>query len=114
VGFRKMFAFSMYSMLVWVLGGLIKAPLVLAKGSADVRTSLAILVPSKPLLSPLVMFLNSIDIFAVWALVTLCFGYGVLSGLGIKKASGIVVGLWAVLIVIIVVFVSLLRRLSGS
>ena len=114
VGFRKMFAFSMYSVFVWVLGGLIKVPLVLAKGSADVRTSLAILAPSKALLSPLVMFLNSFDIFSIWALVTLCFGYGVLSGLGTKKASAIVVGLWAVLVLITVVLASLPRLLSGS
>jgi hypothetical protein len=114
VGFRRMFAFSTYSLFVLALGNLIKAPLVMAKGSADVRTSLAILVPSKPLFSPLVMLLNSFDVFSIWALVTLCFGYGVLSGLGIKKASGIVVGLWVVLVVIIVVLASLPRLLSGS
>jgi hypothetical protein len=99
-GFRRMFAFVSYSTVISALGSIIKVPLILAKGTVDVRTSLAALAPSVDLRSPLAVLLGSFDVFAIWQVVALCFGFSVLSGLGIKKSSGIVVGLWVILVVI--------------
>ena len=100
VGFRRIFAFVCYSAVISAIGSIIKIPLVLAKGSVDVRTSLAALAPSMDLRSPAAVVLGSFDIFAIWQIVAICFGFSVLTGFGIKKSSGIVVGLWAILIVI--------------
>jgi hypothetical protein len=100
IGFRKMFSFMAYSSVIFALGNLIKIPLILAKGSLDVRTSLAAFAPSLDLRSAAAVFLSSFDIFTIWQIVALCFGYTVLSGFTIKKSSLIVVGLWAVLLVI--------------
>lgn len=113
VGFRRLFAFVSYSAVISALGSLIKVPLVLAKGSIDVRTSLAAFAPSMDLRSPAAVLLGSFDIFAIWQVVALCFGFSVLSGFGIKKSSGIVVGLWAVLVVIRI-GLSLLPGLVGG
>jgi len=113
VGFRRMFAFVSYSTVILALGGLIKIPLVLAKGSIDVRTSLAVLAPSVDLRSPVVVVLGSFDIFSIWQVVALCFGFGVLSGFGTKKSAGIVVGLWVILVVLRV-GLSLLPGLVGG
>jgi hypothetical protein len=113
VGFRKMFAFMSYSSVIMALGSLIKVPLVLAKGSIDVRTSLAVFAPSLDLRSPAAVLLSSFDIFSIWQVVALCFGFGVLSGFGIKKSAGIVVGLWVVLLLIRIGF-SMLTGLAGG
>ncbi len=113
VGFRRMFAFVSYSAVISALGSLIKIPLVLAKGSIDVRTSLAAFAPSLDLGSPPAVLLSSFDIFSIWQVVALCFGFSVLSGFSIKKSSGIVVGLWVVLVVI-QIGLSLLPGLLGG
>jgi hypothetical protein len=60
VGFRPMFAFVSYTMMVSAIGGIIKVPLILAKGSLDVRTSLAALAPALSMRSPLFVFLGSL------------------------------------------------------
>lgn len=114
VGFRRMFAFVCYSSVISALGSLVKVPLVLAKGSIDVRTSLAALAPSMDLRSPAAVVLGSFDIFAIWQLVAVCFGFSVLTGLGIKKSSGIIVGLWAILIVIRIGLAMLPGLVGGS
>lgn len=113
VGFRRIFAFVSYSTVISALGSLIKVPLVLAKGSIDVRTSLAAFAPSMDIRSPAAVILGAFDIFSIWQVVALCFGFSVLSGFGIKKSSGIVVGLWAILVVI-QIGLSLLPRLFGG
>jgi hypothetical protein len=113
VAFRKMFSFAAYSTVISALGSLVKIPLVFLKGSVDVRTSLAAFAPSLELRSTLAVFLSSFDIFTIWQVVALCFGYSVLSGLGLKKSSVIVVGLWVVLIVIRL-GLSMLSGLAGG
>jgi hypothetical protein len=114
VGFRRLFSFVSYSSVISALGSLIKVPLVQAKGSIDVRTSLAALAPSLDLRSPLAVVLGSFDIFIIWQVVALCFGFSVLSGFDIKKSSGIVVGLWAILMLIRIGLSSLSGLAGGS
>jgi hypothetical protein len=114
IGFRKMFAFQTHTALIGALGGLVRVPLVLVKHSIDVRTSIGAFAPSVPLRSPLGTLLNSVDVFAVWGLVALIFGFSVLSGLGTKKSAAIVFGLWAVLIALFVVLAVLRSRFVGG
>jgi hypothetical protein len=113
VGFRRMFSFVAYSSVIPALGSLIKIPLIHAKGSIDVRTSLAALAPGIDLRSPLAVVLGSFDIFTIWQVVALCFGFSVLSGFDVKKSSLIVVGLWAILI-LIRIGLSSLSGLAGA
>jgi hypothetical protein len=113
VGFRRMFAFVSYSTVISAFGSLVKVPLVLVKGSIDVRTSLAAFAPSLDLRSPPAVLLSSFDIFSIWQVVALCFGFSVLSGFSIKKSSVIVIGLWAILLVI-KIGLSLLPGLVGG
>jgi hypothetical protein len=96
VGFRRMFSFMSYSSVILALGDIIRIPIMLAKGSIDVRISLAALAPSVGVESPLGTLLNSFDVFSIWMLVAVCAGFSALSGSEIKKASAIVVALWAV------------------
>jgi hypothetical protein len=113
IPFRQMFSFTCYTSVIGVLGAVVKIPLVLMKGTIDVRTSLAAFAPSLSMRSPLAVLLGSFDIFTICQLVAVCFGYSVLSGFSIKKSSGIVVGLWAILVVIRIVL-AMLPGLAGA
>jgi hypothetical protein len=102
VGFRKMFSLMSHAGLIITLGSLVRTPIMMVKQSADVRTSLAALTPSVSVGSPLGTFLNSLDIFSIWAVVAVCVGYSVLSGMSTKKSTIIVVLLWLAGIALVV------------
>ncbi len=114
IGFRKMFALQCHAALIVVAGLLVKVPLILAKNSIDVRTGIAALAPGVPLRSPLGTLLNQLDLFGVWSLVALCFGFSVLTGLSIKKSAGAVFALWAVFVVLMVGLAVLGSKFMGG
>jgi len=60
--------------LVAIPGMLLKAPLMIAKESSDVRTSLAIILPAEDTSSFLFHILSWTDIFAIWMLVVAIIG----------------------------------------
>ncbi len=97
-GFRRMFTFYGYASLVTSLGSLIKIPLVFAKKSIDVRTSLAAFAPGVPFDSPVGILLGSTDIFSIWALVATIIGFNVLTELGMKKSIAVGIGLYALFV----------------
>jgi hypothetical protein len=99
-GFRKMFGFFAYASLIGALGLLVKLPLVFAKESIDVRTSVAAFTPSTPFDSAVGVLLNSLDVFAIWTLAVVVIGYSVLTELSTRKSVAIVVGLWALAVAI--------------
>jgi hypothetical protein len=107
--FRKMFTFNAYAWIILAVGGLVKVPLIFAKKSIDVRTSLAALTPGIKFDSPLGVFLNSIDVFYLWMLVAAIIGYGILSELGSRKSTVIMVVLY-VLFLVFSVGTTLLRK----
>lgn len=101
-GFVKMFSFLTYASLILALGQLVRLPLILVKGSINVRTSVAAFIPSVTVESPLGTFLNSLDIFSIWMLVAVCVGFGVMARISMNKSTAIVVALWAAGIAILV------------
>jgi hypothetical protein len=104
VGFRKMFSLMTSASVILALGQIVRLPLVLAKGSINVRTSVAAFTPSVAIESPLGTLLNSLDVFSIWMLVAVCVGFATLAGINIKKSSMIVVALWAAGIAVLVGF----------
>ncbi len=101
-GFRRTFSLLTHASLIVALGQIVRLPLILVKGSFDVRTSVAAFARSVAVESPLGTLLNSLDIFSVWMLVAVCVGFAVLAGVSIKKSTAIVVGLWAAGIALLV------------
>ena len=101
-GFVKIFSFMTYASLILALGQLVRLPLVLVKGSVNVRTSIAAFTPSVTIESPLGTLLNSLDIFSIWMLIAVCVGFGVLARISINKSAAIVCALWAAGIAILV------------
>jgi len=100
--------------LITALGMLVKLPIVFAKGSIDVRTSLALLAPSTGIRTPLGVLLDSFDIFSIWAVVATVIGFAVLTGFNNKKSALIVVGLWLVYVLIHVGSTALMSGLFGT
>ena len=114
IGFRRMFAFYAYAGLIGTVGVLVKIPLVFAKGSIDVRTSIAAFAPGVALDSPLGVALNMVDVFAIWVLVATCIGYNTLSGLGTRRSVSVVVGLYALWMLISIGLAVMRSSLMGA
>jgi hypothetical protein len=108
-----MLAFYAYASVIGAMGGIIKMPLVLAKESIDVRTSIAAFFPSVPFDSPVGVLLSNFDIFSIWTVVVVVIGYHVLTGIGIKKSAAIVVALWGVVVVVGVAGALIKSALTG-
>jgi len=113
VGFKRMFAWMATVGLISALGMLVKLPIVFAKGSIDIRTSLALLAPSVGIQTPLGVLLNSFDIFSIWAVVATVIGFAVLTGFNNKKSGYIVGGLWLLYVLILVGVTALSASLMG-
>lgn len=80
-----------WASMIGVLGGIVKTALILWTGSADVRLSLAILLPADGFSSPLYGVLNSVtDIFFVWQMVVLIFGLAILYRFSKGRAAAVV------------------------
>jgi hypothetical protein len=114
VGFRKMLSLMSHAALITALGQIVRTPIMMAKQSVDVRLSAAAFAPSISMASPLGTFLNALDVFSIWAVVAVCIGYSVLSGMTIKKSTIIVVLLWLVGIALLVGSAFLGRMATGG
>jgi len=72
--FRQAFAAVAHLSILFLAAGLIKIPLILAKGSAQVATSLALVSPDPNPRSVIYAFLNSFDIFSLGILAVMAMG----------------------------------------
>ncbi len=85
---------SMYSWvgMIGLLESLIKLPLVLAKNSIHVYTSLAVFMDPSKYRTPLFMLLNAVDIFTIWRIALWTIGFGMIYNFSRGKAlSGVLV-----------------------
>ena len=83
--FKQIWGVELLAMLIAQLGGLVKVPLVLAKGSMHVSLGLAAVYPNQAFTSIVYMFLYYLDIFAIWSLVVTGIGYSVIFGISRGK-----------------------------
>ncbi len=86
--FAQVFAMVILSFMTWVISGIVKTPLIVAKDSVDVRTSLAILLPGETNSGPLYTLLNTFtDVFVIWQIVLLIIGVKVIYDFAMQKAT---------------------------
>ena len=77
-----------YSLVPGIISTIVRTPLMLSKGSMDIRTSLAVLLPASAMNKPGFSVLNTFtDIFVVWEIVLLIIGVSVIYGFTKQKAS---------------------------
>ncbi|MDZ7372365.1 MAG: YIP1 family protein [candidate division KSB1 bacterium] len=98
--------------LVGLFPGIVKVPLILAKGSTDVTTSLALLWPGSKA-AFLYHLLSKVDVFNIWLLAVMTAGIATLARANIRKTAYWVVGLWSILAVLSALVTSLLMKLQG-
>lgn len=85
--FAQVFSVVVLSFMTWVISSIVKTPLIVAKNSVDVRTSLAILLPGETTSGVLYTLLNTYtDVFIVWQMILLVIGVKVVYEFATQKA----------------------------
>ncbi len=79
------------SMLIQLVGGMVRVPLVLSTGDPYASIGLGAFVESGSRLQPLLM---QIDPFAVWAVYLVTIGLSRIYGVAPKRAASVAIGLW--------------------
>jgi len=98
--FRTMFSLNVYVGVIGSLGLLLKLPLIIAKGSTDILTNLAILMPVDMDETILYKLLNMIDVVLIWQTILLAMGFVIIYDWSQKKANQLVIGIWVLAIII--------------
>lgn len=98
--FRTMFSLNVYVAVIGSLGLLLKLPLVIAKGSTDILTNLAILIPANMDETIFYKLLNMIDVVLIWQTVLLAMGFIIIYDWQQKKANTLVIGIWVLVITV--------------
>ncbi|MBN2091432.1 YIP1 family protein [candidate division KSB1 bacterium] len=90
--FAKVFSIMSYSWLIYLVGSLVKIPLILKQKTSDIHFSPATFWPEEQAKSFLYHFLKAFDIFAIWQYVVLAIGVAIIYKFSNQKA-GIAVGI---------------------
>jgi hypothetical protein len=111
--FKQAYSVTLYSWMPMVLLGIISTIIVLARGTFDpvlmatvVKSNPAFLADMKeqPVLFAL---LSSIDVFTIWMIVLLIFGFATLAKTSKAQAAAIVISLWIAMILVKLGFTAL-------
>ena len=97
---RTMFSLNVYVAVIGSLGLLLKLPLVIAKGSTDILTNLAILIPANMDETIFYKLLNMIDVVLIWQTVLPAMGFIIIYDWQQKKANTLVIGIWVLVITV--------------
>jgi hypothetical protein len=86
---------SLYSwiMPIWVVGMIVAAPLMIAKGTYGISLSLAVMVVHD-VTSPLFFLMKNLNLFTIWAVILLGIGFSIIYGVSRAKGVVIMLVLW--------------------
>lgn len=112
--YKQSFSAFLYSWMPMVLLSIVTTIVLAARGGLVDPQAMATVVKSNPaflvdLKEQPVLFglLSSLDIFTVWTLVLLVFGFSATSKLSRAKSAAIVIALWVIMLVVKVGFTAL-------
>ncbi|MDI6808848.1 MAG: YIP1 family protein [Candidatus Eisenbacteria bacterium] len=94
--FTKVLSVMAYSGFIGLLSYALKTPLMVAKGTRNIETSLAVFVSPDEGSKVVRGLLGSFDVFAIWELAIVSIGIGVIFKVTGKKAAMMVVPIWIV------------------
>ena len=83
----KVFAVYTYTSLIGVLEALIKTPLVVMKGSAEIQLNCSVFLPAEQTQTLLYHVLQGLDVFVIWRFVVLAIGFATIYKFSLKKAG---------------------------
>ena len=98
--FKHLFSINAYVGIVGAVGMLLTLPLIMAKGSTDILTSLAILMPPEADETILYKLLSLFDVIVIWESVVAAIGLAIIYNWAQKKANMLVIGMWLVVIIV--------------
>lgn len=98
--YKKVLSIVTYTSFIPTLGAILKTPLILAKNSANVQTSLALLVPEGDFTKIRYMLLGALEIFSIWQIILIALGITVLYKFSATKAFFATLIGWAILVFI--------------
>lgn len=112
--FKQAFSATLYAWIPLLLLSIISVIVLLARGGLVDPMAMATLVKSNPAFlvdmkeqPVLFALLSSLDVFTIWTVILLIFGFAALSKLSRGKVAAIVLSLWGVMIVIKLGFAAL-------
>lgn len=83
--FKQLLSVMLYSEIVFTLGSLILAPLMLAKGSMKVSISLAAILQDSQVQDPLYIALSKFGAFYIWEIIVIGIGLSIIYGFSRNK-----------------------------
>jgi len=92
--FRTVLAVTSHAWLATVVKSVVVVPLMLAKGSMSVATSLQILLPGERWMSPVGVMLGATDIFSLWMLALVVIGLAAAYRFSRGKVAALVVAFY--------------------
>ncbi len=96
--FSEIWGTGLLAMLIPMIGGLIKIPMALAKGTAQVSIGPAALMAHQTdYVSILGFLLLFTDVFAIWSLVVISFGYSAIFGISLGKGTATAIITWVIM-----------------
>jgi len=98
--YKRVLSVVTYTSLVPTLGAILKTPLIIAKNSADIQTSLALLMPGGDFTKIRYMLLGALEIFSIWQIILIALGVTVLYKFSMTKAFIATLIGWAILVFI--------------
>ncbi len=98
--FKTVMAIAAYSWLVLIPKVLLTVPLMLAKGSAAVSTSLQILIPSDRWMTPLGAALGAVDLFSIWMIALVITGISIAYRFSRARAAILVISLYLLMVLV--------------
>jgi hypothetical protein len=112
--FRQAFALTVYGWVPLAIGGIVTTIIVATRGVVTqqevvsmLRSNLGFLVDSQDH-KVLHTLLSQLDVFTIWTLSLFAIGYSFMSRLSRAAASGIVIGLWLVVVLFKVAFAAIM------
>lgn len=98
--YKRVLSVVTYTSFIPTLGAILKTPLIIAKNSADIQTSLALLMPGGDFTKIRYMLLGAFEVFSIWQIFLIALGITVLYKFSMTKALVATVIGWAILVVI--------------
>ena len=103
--YKKVLSIYCYiAFAIGLVGTIIKVPLILAKKSMSVQTSLAALLSEDARETFLYRLFSHFDIFTIWSMILMVIGMAVIYRFSTKKSAVLVGSLWLLWIVVSLLF----------
>lgn len=113
LNFRQSLAATSHLGLLFVAAGFLKIPIIMARGSVHVATSLALLSPDPDPQSMIYNLLDSFDVFTIAILAVMASGMSALMGISAGKSRGLAITVFVIALVFRVAF-SQIGKLFGA